>query len=402
MPTSQQSARQQSNNAAHNRQNRRNVAAMERSNAVPDRLRQEESWVEISSEPSSSSLSSIGEEIVTTGLRVSSAPNPRRRRRPAGPSQTTLGTRQRSTSSQEEYEESESEEDPVLALSTEHISPPVRISAQEIYDAESEEDDDENGTALGRRPDEPFTPQPNAFSHPPVSQAYRSSVPGSYFPRQNQQHTPSRPSSYPSRAPTREPSYNIHSRHVDHDAALRASLTTLLSCAAAARGLPKHPSSNTMSSEPMGLRIVPESEILGVSPSPGANHSRPLSPSRTRSSPSISSREAKDDTAVKRKAVQTKPHRAMKKKKGEMVEEAFISPTLLTWVMSAGVVVLVSVVGFGAGYVIGREVGRQEGLGAWNGTMAADAGCGREVVRSGSGGLKKFRWGGKVARSIVA
>ncbi|PQE10669.1 hypothetical protein CJF30_00010687 [Rutstroemia sp. NJR-2017a BBW] len=328
---------------------------MERSNAVPDRLRQEgnstipnpeprndsnihlaESWVEISSEPSSSSLSSIGEEIVTTGLRVSPAPNPRRRRRPAGPSQTTLGTRQRSTSSQEEYEESESEEDPVLALSTEHISPPVRISAQEIYDAESEEDDDdENGTALGRRPDEPFTPQPNAFSHPPV----------------------------------------------DHDAALRASLTTLLSCAAAARGLPKHPSSNTMSSEPMGLRIVPESEIL---------------------SPSISSRETPDDTAVKRKALQTKPHRAMKKKKGEIVEEAFISPTLLTWVMSAGVVVLVSVVGFGAGYVIGREVGRQEALGVWNGTMAADAGCGREVVRSGSGGLKKFRWGGKVVGSIVA
>jgi hypothetical protein len=155
-----------------------------------------------------------------------------------------------------------------------------------------------------------------------------------------------------------------------------------------------------MSNEPMGLRIVPESEILGVAPSPATNMSRPLSPTRTRSSPSISSREAKED-AGKRKALQTKSNRAMKKKKGEIAEEAFISPTLLTWVMSAGVVVLVSVVGFGAGYVIGREVGRQEALGGWNGTMS-DAGCGREVVRSGSGGLKKFKWGGKVARSIVA
>jgi hypothetical protein len=46
-----------------------------------------------------------------------------------------------------------------------------------------------------------------------------------------------------------------------------------------------------------------------------------------------------------------------------------ISPTLMTWVVSAGVVVLVSVVGFGAGYVIGREVGRQE-------VLAAGAGAG--------------------------
>lgn len=65
--------------------------------------------------------------------------------------------------------------------------------------------------------------------------------------------------------------------------------------------------------------------------------------------------------------------------------------------------VLVSVVGFGAGYVIGREVGRQETsvLGGWNASVA-DGGCGREVVRGGGGGLKRFRWGGSVARSIVA
>jgi len=71
-----------------------------------------------------------------------------------------------------------------------------------------------------------------------------------------------------------------------------------------------------------------------------------------------------------------------------------ISPTLLTWVVSAGVVVLVSVVGFGAGYVLGREVGRQEALSG----LGDGAACGKEMVR-GSGELRKFRWAN--AKSIM-
>jgi hypothetical protein len=83
--------------------------------------------------------------------------------------------------------------------------------------------------------------------------------------------------------------------------------------------------------------------------------------------------------------------------------------------------VLVSVVGFGAGYVIGREVGRQEGVatsltggggGAANTSAAAAAsaavGCGGELVRSGGGGvdvgsgtLRRIRWGG-VGKSVAA
>lgn len=75
--------------------------------------------------------------------------------------------------------------------------------------------------------------------------------------------------------------------------------------------------------------------------------------------------------------------------------------TLFTWVVSAGVLVLVSVVGFGAGYVIGREVGRQE-IGAMG--VLGDGSCGREVVRGGSGSLRRFRWGigGGGGRSVVA
>ncbi|PMD49699.1 uncharacterized protein K444DRAFT_281749 [Hyaloscypha bicolor E] len=386
----------------------KNAESMAQSSGVPPRLRSEESWVEIASQPSSSSLSSIGDEIVITGLRVQQDSNVRRRRRvQAGAPQTSLHPRQ-NTSSQEEYEESESEDDQVMTSSNEHVIPipTTRLStvSRTEYDAGSDsDDDDENATALGKRTDagEPaFTPQPNAFSHPPPS--HRSSLPSSYFPPHAGSST--RPP-YPSRNVSRQrSSYNPQA---DHDAALRASLTTLLSIgAAAARGLPKRGQQpTTMGNEPMGLRFVPESELMAPT-TPTANTSRHMSPStRARSSPSISSQEAVEKG--KRKAAASKPGektRALKKKRMQAVEEeALISPTLLTWVVSAGVVVLVSVVGFGAGYVIGREVGRQEVLGGLNGSTIIDGGsCGREVARS-TGSLRRFKWGmGGAAKAIVA
>lgn len=82
-------------------------------------------------------------------------------------------------------------------------------------------------------------------------------------------------------------------------------------------------------------------------------------------------------------------------------EATLMSPTLLTWVVSAGVVVLVSVVGFGAGYVIGREVGRQEMLSASMNGINDTSSCGRDVIRTSSGSLKKLRWSA-VGKSIVA
>lgn len=119
--------------------------------------------------------------------------------------------------------------------------------------------------------------------------------------------------------------------------------------------------------------------------------SRPLSPStRPRSSPSISDKDVSGEKG-KRKAATSKPSaqpRATKKKRMASMEEAMISPTLLTWVVSAGVVVLVSVVGFGAGYAIGKEVGRQETLGG----LSDNTSCGKEAVRQVSG-IRRFRWG---------
>ncbi|PBP26271.1 hypothetical protein BUE80_DR002790 [Diplocarpon rosae] len=204
----------------------RPTEAMAQSSSVPQRVRNDESWVEVASQPSSSSVSSVNDEIVTTGLRVQHHPNTRH--------------------------------------------------------------DDENGTALGRRTGAGlFTPQPNAFSHPPSAAGQRPGVPGSYFPPHTNTHTDaSARHSYPPRALRQHSGYN---HHVDHDAALRASLNTLLSIgAAAARGLPKRNQSNhtTASNEPIGLRFVPESELLGPPRPRSANTSRPLTPStRARSSP---------------------------------------------------------------------------------------------------------------------
>lgn len=63
----------------------------------------------------------------------------------------------------------------------------------------------------------------------------------------------------------------------------------------------------------------------------------------------------------------------------------------MTWVVSAGVVVLFSAIsfsaGYSAGYGIGKEVGRFEA-----GTVSGreGIGCGKEVGR----GLRRLRWGG--------
>ncbi|KAI0107551.1 hypothetical protein GGR51DRAFT_152255 [Nemania sp. FL0031] len=385
-----------------------------------------ESWVEVSSHPSSSSVSSIGEEIDTTGLQVGSTSRPRRRRphqrsyahvdprQPTG--QGHVGT---GGSSQEEYDETESEEDHLLTSSTENVisghavrqTPLRQVSATRAIDSDSsdEDDDDENATALGRRPPEPFRPQPNAFSHPPSHLLQRHST-SSAIP----EHT--RRPSFSRRSNTRQ-SHNFMSPNyqADNDAALRASLTTLLSCAAAARSLPrgseKEVSERTgpvNNNQPVALRFAPESELMAPSPPPAPSRSSTQS-AQTRPSPASPPVPVASEK-IKRAATPTsasKTPRATKKKRTASSEETLISPTLLTWVVSAGVVVLVSVVGFGAGYVIGREVGRQETLsslgGAGNMSAVSEGGsCGREVLRSSGGTLRRFRWGSGMGRSVIA
>jgi len=405
-----------------------------------------ESWVEIASQPSSSSLSSIGDEIVTTGLRVGGEEQTpiRQRRRIAMQhgaahfrhAQTVIPhSLQAETSSQEEYEETESEEDRLMTSSTEHVQAPIpglprqqRLVGQVI---ESDSDDDDNGTALGRPSTSPtFRPQPNVFSHPPHHLQHRSHSTSAASP--HQLHRPTIGQRAQTRVPRGGPNFMSPANREENEAALRASLTTLLSCAAAVSGRPKRdlqidsPSGIGAgvrpSTQPMSLGLVPESELLAETPASAAQASRKTavrteSNSSSPSGPvSTSSRDAADKgKRAATSGAQSKTSRATKKKRTSASLEVdggevgtFLSPTLFTWVVSAGVILLVSVVGFGAGYVIGREVGKQEGMSM---SMSVPAGgasnatsCGRDIARSTTSGgtLRRFKWGANMARSAVA
>jgi len=377
-----------------------------------------ESWIEISSRPSSSSLSSAAtDDAGSHGLRVYYDQRGRRRRRlnrneplPPGVPVRTLSA---AGSSQEEYEESESESDRIMTSSnealehnnSEDISPqiPILSTSEEASSNNAEEDDDdENATALGvLTNDSVFTPQPNAFSHPPQSYNPRAArsleTRTSYFPpHRTSPHRRPATNSYPSRSRTSHTPYNMiaPSHTANHDAALRASLSTLLSCAAAARGLPKRENPSTQQSssrqpnrvEPSSLRLIPESAMIS-DPSPPALPPRPSIRHRP-SAISISS----TDKGKRKASASKERHRDSRSKKqranspGRDLSSAHVAPTLMTWVVSAGVVVLFSVISFSAGYAIGKEVGRLE-----TGTINGKDGivCGKEVGR----GLRKLRWG---------
>jgi hypothetical protein len=397
-----------------------------------------DSWIEISSQPSSSSLSSAGDhEIVTTGLQVQQTIGARRKRRRHvhGPALTGMRHQRPSStagSSQDEYEESESESDKILSSSNEELDSREKVPHIIATLEHAAEQEDDNLTAIGTAASDNnvFTPQPNAFSHPPSSQGNRSTAtPDSYFPTtsasasvpsstrlsSNPTITPrhiqsSRPRLSQAQSSPRTSShspYNAmapsHNYHPDHDAALRASLSTLLSCAAAVRGSPKQYESSTQpasirpvgtSSQPTTFRLVPGSHFADDSepstrPSLPTRHPRaPVSGSS--SSPPSSPKQA---ATAKRKAREQSKDRHAKKSRsavrsGSGIDDAIISPTLMSWMISAGVVIVFSAISFSAGYAWGKEVGRFEGT-AGVGTEGVS--CGREVMRSGTG-LRRLRW----------
>jgi hypothetical protein len=131
--------------------------------------------------------------------------------------------------------------------------------------------------------------------------------------------------------------------------------------------------------------MVPESVALG-----NISEETSASPRSTSSSPSEKSK--RKATGVRSNS---KDRHTFKKARrtGPLIEE--ISPTLLTWVVSAGVVVLVSALSFSAGYVVGKETGHVEAMGHV-GAAGTEAGwCGKEAAAGVKGaglGLRKLRW----------
>lgn len=402
--------------------------------------RYSESWIEVSSQPSSSSLSSAAaDDANPRTLGVQFDQHGRRRRRllrtvsaePNVPDRciNALG------SSQEEYEESESESDRILTSSNENVEhrlsngasakpaalPLADASSSEA--AEDDDDDDENATALGATTNAPvFTPPPNAFSHPSqgyAAQRHTRSLEShtSYFPahRTSPNRRPAAHArhthSYPSRSSrTGHTPYNMisPSHQADHDAALRASLSTLLSCAAAARGLPKRDgisdslqraSGTTVAGpsnriEPSALRLVPASAIPTDPALTEEENQPPKLPSRPHSTThrQCSANSLSASEKGKRKASSSKERNSNNKSKKQrranspIRGELEVQPSLLTWFVGAGVVVLFSAISFTAGYAIGREVGRVEA-----GRAISEEGviCGREV---GKGLRRTLRW----------
>jgi hypothetical protein len=407
-----------------------------------------DSWIDVSSQPSSSSFSSAAtnDDIITTGLRVehgeAGAYQRRNRRRrlqhlaAITTAQVDYSSRDASqtSSSQEEYEESESESDRVLSSSNEDMNRPTLPASlapcsapSSSSDAASSDNEDDTSTALGMGiSPSPFVPQPNVFTHPPPTSNpswTRASDPRraqSDIPSTSSRRTGPRRESYPSprssqRTQYQHSPYNMisPSHHADHDAALRASLSTLLSCAAAARGLPK--SDNQLSPSPAAppggvrpasFRLVGESVAMGeesgdeevsstrypeaeTSPSIGAP--RRLRAPTVSAGPTISKAKRRSSPSKDRNAVSKKSRRA------SMVDSTTpVSPTIMTWVISAGVVVLFSAISFSAGYMLGREVGRTEVGMMGDGIPGPrpSASCGQEAVR---GGLRKLRWGSAAA-----
>ncbi|PKY07945.1 hypothetical protein P168DRAFT_4861 [Aspergillus campestris IBT 28561] len=408
--------------------------------------RSEDSWIEVASQPSSSSLSSTGtsDDIITTGLRVEqdgSRPfhQHSRRRRLQHLAAITAAevdySSREASSSQEEYDESESESDRVLSSSNEEMprrslavpSQPRSVpSSSPSDDAGPSSDEDDNSTALGMRiSSSPFVPQPNVFSHPPATRdpswtrpvdRHRSQPSDvSNCSRRTAIRRNSQTSSQSARRRSQQHSpYNMisPSYQADHDAALRASLSTLLSCAAAARGLPKPetqptPTGPSSRGQPSSFRMVSESVAMGEEVVPQETPSGPETPGSAQAPRSVPQAQpvAPSSTKGKRRSSASKDRASIKKGRRTTPSEPTNSPTIMTWVISAGVVVLFSAISFSAGYVLGREVGRMEvtGVGSvmGDGSLASgrtSAACGQEAVR---GGLKQFRWGSGTSGSGI-
>lgn len=397
-----------------------------------------DSWIEVSSQPSSSSLSSAAaaDEIVTTGLRVERRTSDYKPGERQWQSMTSApanyGLEQSmASSSQEEYEESESESDRVLSGSNEDVVARSRGDALLLHHgsmseelSSSEEDDRSTALCTAAISSSPFVPQPNVFSHPPRHARGRSYTTSGPRPSPSMVSSSSQATTVrPSAGTTgRRRSYRVQhspynvispSYQADHDAALRASLSTLLSCAAAARGLPKTesppaPAGPSTAQQPTSFRLVSESVAMGeemdepdirtrrgnASPSSDNRYSRHNRSARTEESRAASKSKRRASSSRDRESSQISASKKTRRA-GMSDSVSADAPTLMTWVVSAGVIAVVTVISFSAGYVLGREVGRAEAglLGSGPGPLAsagASANCGREAVRDGF--IKRLRW----------
>ncbi|CAZ84775.1 unnamed protein product [Tuber melanosporum] len=358
-----------------------------------------DSWVEVASHPSDSAYTSSSDEhIITAGLQVSAA---RRRRRSTfrdvKPSHPQTGIAQESEDGPLENGEAEEEEEE----EGEHMGSMINempMSSDGYSSPGDEEDDSDDEASASHDASAPRTVF-SASSQPRPFQDRSHMVPTS------RRHGPG--------------GFNMFAPNhaTDHDEALRASLSTLLSCAAAARGLTKSPPQSQAPGQAQtapqqggrvaveGIRVVREDNLPSEASGSVGGRSRRGSvdstadstsspPSPPNKLPSKDTEEARKKTRRPDKKSKSKT-RSRSSRRQEASEGSDLTSTLgvsyATLAISAGAIVLLSAITFSAGYAMGREVGKSEG-GLLGRITGSGSGRGKAVVRSLSrasgGGLR--------------
>ncbi|KAK6519554.1 hypothetical protein TWF281_003380 [Arthrobotrys megalospora] len=351
-----------------------------------------DSWIEVASQPSDSYTSSSSPEdpVITSGLQVQRRKNRARRRRNS--TSTAIPAASRAVESSDEYDEDDDDDEDLDGIDLNAIeSMGSSITDPSLSEGEegssSEEDDEEDEGEI----------QPVAGLSSYTSAPQRP---------QNNFRTFSRDPPQP-----------------DHDAALRASLSTLLSCAAGVGSASKPRPNERMGSIQEHARPAPiqtlslvtdsEREAMMSAPRPPPpqyrrtvhnppppqtplEQKRPASPRRSRDDTQSTKHKSKTRTRRSSKAT-TAPNATMA---GAMTSISASNMTYLTLAVSAGAVIIVSAISFSAGYALGKEVGRSEmlELGSSGGDIVKRAASGtvgkvggRIVMSSGMGsGLRSI------------
>ncbi|KAK6501782.1 hypothetical protein TWF481_009607 [Arthrobotrys musiformis] len=339
-----------------------------------------DSWIEVASQPSDSYTSSSSPEdpVITSGLQVQRRKDRTRRRRNS--TSTAIPAASRAVESSDEYDEDDEDDEELDGIDLNAIDSmgssitDPSLSEGEEGSSDEEEDEDDEGEI------QPVAGLSSYVSAPRPQNSFRT------FSRD-----PPQP---------------------DHDAALRASLSTLLSCAAGVGSASKPRPNERMGSIPEHVRpaTIPtlslvtdsEREAMMSRPSPPPppyrrtvhqppprtpiEQKRPASPRRSR-----------DDAQVTKHKSKTKTRRSSKPANAPntsvasaMASISASNMTYLTLAVSAGAVIIVSAISFSAGYALGKEVGRSEMLEL--GSSGSDI-----VKRAASGTVGKV--GGRIVMS---
>ena len=382
-----------------------------------------DSWIEVSSQPSDDTYSSA-DEILSDGLTLNPASrgsNIRQRKRKLRRNEILPGRTETSKVYDHSADDLSEVEIVEGSLSSGPGSSIGELPQPEDFESSSsaageedegissegdiEEEEEDTGTMLGIG----YRNDGRIHNHQRISERY-STHSVSEFHRTLESHNPSysflrHRNSHSGGSSGRQMHSHLRSETKEHhDEVLMASLSTLLSCAAAARGLPKvsqqgasspgvGPSRvTTMSSSRVQLdtlhlvpdqimsephksptEISPKEKTITTNTTTGAavsaDHTvrsrRPRSPSPTNTTSRDSSKKPTTTTASKKRSSSTnKPRtRSSSPRRRTSRLTSTLSSTdasLLTLAVSAGAVIILSAISFSAGYVLGKEVGKTE------------------------------------------